>query len=82
MDAKQLDQCLKYFDRVEKRYDRLCEKFDRYEDIGDHEEQGRLEPKMNMLLSEMDGIRKTLSYLGYVIKYQVDKNVIVERRIG
>lgn len=78
MDAKQLDQCNKYYDRVEKRYDRLCEKYDRYEEVGDHEAQGRLDHKMNMLLSEMDGIRKTLSYLGYVIQHQGGKNVIVE----
>lgn len=76
----------KFFENFLERYNELARKddkaFDKYtkaEEEGNTEKMRKLDRRMDIYCSKMDGMCEVLHMIGYTVQWQVDKFVIVHR---
>ena len=70
---------LERYEVLSQKDDRLYEKYMKAESEGDTEKMKRLDRKMDMTCAKIDGLHEVLWMLGYTVKWQSDKFVIVHR---
>lgn len=79
MTKEQLNNIEDYLYRLLVKSDRIEDRMEKAELEGDTERLARLDAKDNAVIAEIDGVANALAYLGYTVKHQDDRYVIVKR---
>ena len=67
------------FHELSAQDDRLFDKYEKAEAEGNTAKMQKLDRRMDMTCSKMDGMHEVLAMLGFVVKWQEDHFVIVYR---
>lgn len=78
-DNRFFAEFLNRYNELEAQADRIETRMDKAEANGDVEKYQKLDRKDDRLISKMDGMTDVLMMLGYELRYQSGKPVIVQK---
>lgn len=79
IDKRFLDNFLAKYNELDAQSDRIENRIDKAEADGNLEKCQKLDQHLDRIISKMDGMTDVLMMLGYEVRYQNNKPVIVER---